>query len=613
MQKLGALVCLASCSQSAPATPVEVLEALGEIWTLEERVRKQPAPSAEASFGADPYDLAILGNDRYAGLLRGDDALVLLDASGRELARAATGPSPTALHHHGDELWVASEREGNVTRFRGDDSLPRLEPLKTPATGIRDLTSLGKTAVVASEFDDAVYMGDERLPCPGALEVEVKAPWLIANCFLGRHLAIWRLDAAGHPIGEARRITHDGPFWKVLLHDDLVFATGVENHPLDRSDGAFGFIDSFLYVLDPRTGEELHAINLSELGVVVPKAMLAGGQTLTVFPFGSDRAATMRWSDYRTPPAVSTFATVPGTTRAVATPTGFLLANSLFDRFFAKGERIAAAGLDERAIGELLFFTELLAPWNDARGKRSRFTCETCHYEGGVDGRTHFTGRDGVFATTKPLLGVFRNRPHFSRALDPTTTDMIHNEFRVANRHQHDPWFWLQPGDVSWLDIEEPLSPRLLRRAFLRFFIEFPHRPSPARSAPWSALEQSGAALFLTHCEGCHEARLWSDRKETRQPFAAWPASLDQIVWASDAYAWTGVVPAVHESGARVPSLRRLYKKRPYFTTGSAKTLDEVLAQFAWTDTAYHAQAPAGARRLSPEAQAALRAFLYRL
>jgi hypothetical protein len=51
------------------------------------------------------------------------------------------------------------------------------------------------------------------------------------------------------------------------------------------------------------------------------------------------------------------------------------------------------------------------------------------------------------------------------------------------------------------------------------------------------------------------------------------------IVWANDAYVQSGVLPYVHEKGARVPSLRRLYKKHPYFTSGSAVTLEDVLVR----------------------------------
>jgi cytochrome c peroxidase len=60
-----------------------------------------------------------------------------------------------------------------------------------------------------------------------------------------------------------------------------------------------------------------------------------------------------------------------------------------------------------------------------------------------------------------------------------------------------------------------------------------------------------------------------------------------------------------------VPSLRRLYKKWPYFTNGSARSLDDVLAGSAWDDErAYHPNAPVGAARLPPDDRAALAAFL---
>ena len=57
---------------------------------------------------------------------------------------------------------------------------------------------------------------------------------------------------------------------------------------------------------------------------------------------------------------------------------------------------------------------------------------------------TWLRGRDKVFATTRPLYGLFNNWPHFSRALDKTMAQMVHAEFRVANRHNgRDPWFTL--------------------------------------------------------------------------------------------------------------------------------------------------------------------------
>lgn len=50
------------------------------------------------------------------------------------------------------------------------------------------------------------------------------------------------------------------------------------------------------------------------------------------------------------------------------------------------------------------------------------------------------------------------------------------------------------------------------------------------------------------------------------------------MVWASAEYQKTGVLPYMHERGTRTPSLRRLYKKHPFFTNGSAKDPITVIA-----------------------------------
>jgi hypothetical protein len=54
-----------------------------------------------------------------------------------------------------------------------------------------------------------------------------------------------------------------------------------------------------------------------------------------------------------------------------------------------------------------------------------------------------------------------------------------------------------------------------------------------------------------------------------------------------------------------------LYKKRPYFTDGSAKTLEDVLAGIRYQgDRFFHAAAPAGAQPLSAPEQRTLLSFL---
>src|SRR5690606_37587921 len=125
--------------------------------------------------------------------------------------------------------------------------------------------------------------------------------------------------------------------------------------------------------------------------------------------------------------------------------------------------------------------------------------CETCHFEGYVDGRIHYTGRGAVYMSTRPLLGLFNNRPYFSRALDRTMTQMVHNEFRVANQASgRDPWFSLSAADVPWLAHLGPLpgelSPVSLRRALMTFLMELSHRPNPAAKgrAQLTDLERDG-------------------------------------------------------------------------------------------------------------------------
>ena len=271
-------------------------------------------------------------------------------------------------------------------------------------------------------------------------------------------------------------------------------------------------------------------------------------------------------------------------------------------------------------VGEALFFTTLMAPWNDSDGAHSRFTCETCHHEAYVDGRTHHTGRGEVFATTKPLVGLHGNRPYFSRALDPTMARMAHNEFRVANKASgRDPWFALPQEELSWmgsLDAEpESFSPVFLRKALMTFLFELEHAPNPATRSRsrFSRLERRGAEVFRDRCEDCHSARLVSDEPDSRVPFDDWQENVfgpGTIVWGRAGYEKTGITPWVHEKGARVPSLRRLHKKRPYFTNGSGKDLEGVLGRITThKDEPQHRPGPASAP-LPHADRDALRAFL---
>jgi DNA-binding beta-propeller fold protein YncE len=663
--------------EPAPAPPDEPAPHERELAALAQFEQQRRAttdfaalPPSDQALGPDPYRIAALpGGDRLVGLLRGDSAVVVLDRDGAELARADAPRSPGGLAvSAGGDVLVVGEAARELAQYRFTAGrLERIATVPVDALGMRDvaLAPDGRTAYIVEERDGrllAVALERDRGQalrasgvrelgrCHGPIQVAAVAGHVAVDCLLDHAIEI-RRDA-----GEVARIHHDGPLWRFALHREpdgglLVAAGGIEDHPLEREDGGFGYIDSFVFVyrLAPGAAQpaRLAAVNTSELGAVTPKwiairAAAGGAVSVTTAGYATPALVTLTWrgGELAARPEIATAPLLPGTSAAVITADGAVIAaNPLFDAWVvARGgavRRVGVAGARPARpvlsrLGELLFFTTLMSPWNSAEGKLSRFTCETCHHEGYIDGRTHFTGRGDVHATTRPLYGQGNHRPFFSRALDPTMTQMVHAEFRVANRHNgRDPWFALTRADAAWLDQVEgapaELSPELLRRAFMTFLVDFSHRANPAAEdhARFTELERTGARVFRDRCATCHAARLVTDDPGSEVPFERWESLVlspaGPIVWSNAAYAKTGVMPYVHDHGARVAPLRRLYKKWPYFTSGSARSLAEVLDRFAsGAGGTYHDAAPQGAAsaalpapvRLTGDDKAALRAFL---
>ena len=669
---------VAACREPAPdrdaaAAPVAVAEPhaaeLAALATLEEQRRATTdfaaVPPADQALGPDPYRIAALPGrgGSVVGLLRGEAALVTLAADGTERARipAPRSPSGLAVSPEGDVL-VVGDGARELAQYRarpGDGRIERVATVAVDALGLRDvaLAPDGRTAYVVEEQTGRLLAIDlqrdatralhatgtrEVSRCHGPIAVATAAHLVAVDCLLDHAIELHR------DTGEVARIQHDGPLWSFGLAPEangsvLVAIGGVEDHPLEREDGGFGYIDSFvfLYRLAPggRAPVRLAAINASALGVVTPKWIAlrtdpAGAVTVTTAGYASASLVTLTWptGELTAAPTLATRAIPPGTAAAALAADGtWLAANPLLDAWVIAdtgAPRVVPVASPRPAravasrIGEALFFTTLMAPWNGTEGKASRFTCETCHFEGYVDGRVHYTGRDDVHATTRPLRGLANNRPFFSRALDHTMAVMVHAEFRVANRHNgRDPWFALTRADAPWLALiagaPAELSPAYLREAFMTFLGDFTHRANPAAQdhARFTERERRGASVFAARCVGCHEARLVADEPRSAVPAAQWEAMVlapaGAIVWDSDHYAKTGVVPYVHAEGARIPTLRRLGKKWPYFTNGSARSVGDVLDRFAWSaGRAYHDGAPAGAVHLDAPDKSALAAFL---
>ncbi|MEP7049554.1 MAG: c-type cytochrome [Pseudomonadota bacterium] len=602
---------------------------------------------ANVSHGADPYALARLDPEHLVGVLRGASALVLLSNDLRELQRIPVPGSAVSVEVTAPgECWVAAEASRALHHFRFDGHA--LRPLSAPEIagifGVRALASGVHGLLYALDVHDgrlltlrpspaAITVLDSRVIGHGPLSLQRIGDSLVVDCFLDHALVVYQLGPGGQILGERARIRHDGPTWAFsatqLPDGQLAIATlGVEDHALDRSGGAFGYIDSFLYWhLLPKNGavRELWRVNTSALGVVTPKVALlrvTGNQAqLFVTGYASDRAALFEF-DARAaaPPKARTEPSVPGISAGLALDSGaYAFADPLLDAWAlrpASALPTAALALrpvvapeapqasPEERLGEALFFTTLMAPANSSEGAHSRFSCETCHFEGYVDGRVHYTGRANVYAATKPLRGLFNNRPHFSRALDPDLATVSHHEFRVAGMgNGSEPWFdldvsawpWLGPLGVSGRTI----GAEALRRALMQFLMGFSHTPNPAVSGrtEFNDSESRGAELFRAHCSSCHAARLQSDVPESAVPFEAWPRAIfsaeGAVVWASAEYQKTGVTPYVHELGTRTPSLRRLYVKWPRFTNGSADSVRDVLSQVRYDEKRFfHAGAP---------------------
>ncbi|HEY3493394.1 MAG TPA: hypothetical protein VGK73_01860, partial [Polyangiaceae bacterium] len=315
---------------AAPAPNPEIARALATLRSEEDELRARSdfaalSPSSR-SLGANPYALATLDAVRgarpgepaaaFAGLLRGDSRVVLLDARFTEIGSIASPPSPSGLAvGPADVVFVVSPLSRELARYRVvNGSLEPLPGLPLPAGTVARAIAADGRAVVLADFagDRLVFAGAaeaaapagaalrSEATCRGPFRVELSARWLAVGCLFDHAISLRRREPAGFG-PELARITHDGPIWSFSLlenGDELVVgAGGVEDRPLERRDKVFGYVDSFAYVYRVDAGGKLARSaerNLSELGVVTPKVARferrGGRASLTLLGYGSDRS-----------------------------------------------------------------------------------------------------------------------------------------------------------------------------------------------------------------------------------------------------------------------------------------------------------------------------------
>jgi hypothetical protein len=577
---------------------------------------------------------------------------VLLDSSLSPLgARVPTPARPEAVALTGaGEILVAAASGATLAAYQVDGTV--MIPAPAHDRVVPGVSSVRAVAVGPNDCLHAVSEREDRLVSicggtthsmrtpAGPFRLDVTGHHVVVASLIGHAIAAAPLGEDGFPSGELSPVVHDGPFFGISAREAqgrlLVAAGGVEDAPLDRTGGFFGNVDSFvwLYAFEGGGWRRVAEVSASEHGVVTPKAVglrVADGEARILAAGYASEAALEIVVPLEGEGSVRARAVpgAPGIVRLIdAGADRWIGPSMLLDAWVEPGGVLRPAGeepaRDEVFLGEALFFTTLMAPWQSSQDKKSRFTCETCHFEGGVDGRTHRTGRGEIVATTKPLRGLFNNAPHFTRALDEDTTEMVFAEFRVAAAASgHDGWFSLDEAPLAWTkrvrwDPALDRSPLGLRRALVGYLAHAAHPPNPnaAGRSTFTADERRGAELFRSRCSSCHAARLVTSDPSTEAPFDRWESLVlsdaGPIVWARDGYEKTGIEPYVHPDGARPTSLRRLEDKRPYFTNGRAKTLGEVVDGARWDPGGrfFHASAPPDAQGLSQADRALLLAFL---
>src|SRR6188768_1538946 len=221
-------------------------------------------PPGNRSHGADPYALAALDAQHFLGVLRGASALVLLDARLHELQRLEVpGAAVSLAVSDSGEIWVAGEASPVLSRFRFDGRrLSLAGQLNLPGIlGIRALAAGPRGTLYALDVRDGqlLTLDTTRAAKPvrevrrvghGPLSLRRVGELLIVDLLLDHALVVYRVNARGSLLEERARVHHDGPIWgfdAAALSDGrlLLVAAGVEDHPLDRSQGFFGYVDSF--------------------------------------------------------------------------------------------------------------------------------------------------------------------------------------------------------------------------------------------------------------------------------------------------------------------------------------------------------------------------------
>jgi len=214
-------------------------------------------------------------------------------------------------------------------------------------------------------------------------------------------------------------------------------------------------------------------------------------------------------------------------------------------------------------------------PNNVADGPLSVYACSACHDEGGIDGRRHPAKRNRFRSMTKTCRGLRDTAPYLSLGEIDTLEDFADN--LLSTHAQGDTVYDVHLQErVHGASVDRLLRPVEVRRAMAAYLARIPLERSPfGDGRALSADARAGLRVFLDECARCHHAT--EHPGDSQRPDDLERAILDgRLVFTSLGRYDVGT-PLLGEGGNNPPSLRGVWDAAPYFSDGSAPTLEAVV------------------------------------